>query len=240
MGKLIEIKGYSSYYIDSDTKNIVRLKNNITTIIPIKYQRCHKYKYVSLVNSKGISTMVSYDKLIRDYCINIDESFVDIEGYEGLYKINPFGKVINCSNNRELIKTKKDGYFYVSLRKDSKLKKNLVHRLLAKAFIPNPNNYPCINHKDENRSNNSLDNLEWCTYEYNSNYGTRNKRLSEISSEKCGVKCKAVNIITNEVIIANTVRELSKLIGFKYQTVYAHLRDKIQLGNYKLLKDGAI
>lgn len=47
-----------------------------------------------------------------------------------------------------------------------------IHRLVAEAFIPNPNNYPCINHKDENPSNNNIDNLEWCTYKYNANYGT--------------------------------------------------------------------
>ncbi len=52
----------------------------------------------------------------------------------------------------------------------------LVHRLVAKAFIPNPNNYPCVNHKDENKSNNHADNLEWCTYKYNVQYSLKRRK----------------------------------------------------------------
>ena len=57
--------------------------------------------------------------------------------------------------------------------------KKTIHRLVAEAFIPNPNNYPCINHKDENKENNNANNLEWCTYKYNSNYGTCRERTLE-------------------------------------------------------------
>lgn len=60
-------------------------------------------------------------------------------------------------------------YFYygVSLRKDGKYYNKSIHRLVAEAFLPNPNNLPCVNHKDENRLNNCVDNLEWCTYQHN-------------------------------------------------------------------------
>jgi hypothetical protein len=68
----------------------------------------------------------------------------------------------------------------VTICLDNKRRKNLlVHRLVAKAFIPNPKEYPIVNHKDENKSNNHMDNLEWCTYEYNNNYGTARKRARE-------------------------------------------------------------
>lgn len=60
---------------------------------------------------------------------------------------------------------------------NNKCKKMLIHRLVANSFIPNPNKLPNINHKDENKSNNMIDNLEWCDAKYNCNYGTRNQRL---------------------------------------------------------------
>ena len=63
------------------------------------------------------------------------------------------------------------GYVYVALYNNRKGKRALVHRLVAKAFLPNPANLPCVNHKDENKRNNSTENLEWCTYKYNANYG---------------------------------------------------------------------
>ena len=68
------------------------------------------------------------------------------------------------------------GYQFVGLHKNGKRKDMKVHRLVAMAFIPNPENKPMVNHKDENPLNNCVDNLEWCTASYNANYGTRNQR----------------------------------------------------------------
>lgn len=74
----------------------------------------------------------------------------------------------------------KDGYYQVHLNnKDNKRCTKQIHRLVAITFIPNPKNLRDVNHKDENKLNNSIDNLEWCSVEYNCNYGTRNKRISE-------------------------------------------------------------
>lgn len=72
------------------------------------------------------------------------------------------------------------GYLYVRINK----KKRLVHRLVAQAFIPNPNNYPQINHKDEIKTNNDMENLEWCTQSYNNNYGTRRDKISEANKKR--------------------------------------------------------
>lgn len=69
-------------------------------------------------------------------------------------------------------------YYYVSLSKNNIQKSYRVHRLVAKHFIPNPNNFPEVNHKDENKLNNSVDNLEWCTNYYNQNYGTHQQRAA--------------------------------------------------------------
>lgn len=71
------------------------------------------------------------------------------------------------------------GYCRVRIYVDGKVKRLLIHRAVAEAFIPNPKNYPTVNHKDENPYNNSMDNLEWCTQKYNNNYGTRNERMAK-------------------------------------------------------------
>lgn len=107
-----------------------------------------------------------------------------IEEYPN-YEVSSEGKIRNRLTGRilkEVIKTKRSryGYRYVFLFKNSNRKMKLVHRLVAKAFIPNPNNYPQINHKDENSLNNRVENLEWCTQKYNMNYGTLPKRRKEI------------------------------------------------------------
>ena len=115
----------------------------------------------------------------------MDEVWKDIEGYEGLYQVSNTGQVrsLNYLHTGEVKPLKQgtdgNGYKRVSLYKDGKSKTCRVHRLVAMAFILNPNNYKEVNHKDENPSNNNVNNLEWCTNEYNVNYGTRTKRASE-------------------------------------------------------------
>ena len=91
-----------------------------------------------------------------------------------MYEVDTDGRVFSKYKNRYMNPSRhKNGYLFVDLFVTSKIHKVLsVHRLIAKAFIPNPKNLPCVNHKDENPSNNSVDNLEWCTHKYNSNYGT--------------------------------------------------------------------
>ena len=74
------------------------------------------------------------------------------------------------------------GYLYVSLHKDNKAKNHKVHRLVANAFIENPEGLNEVNHKDEDKTNNTVDNLEWCSHKENCNYGTRNHRVAEANS----------------------------------------------------------
>lgn len=124
------------------------------------------------------------------------EIWKDIREYEGLYQVSNLGRVKSLKKEvirgnhvlpkiypESLLKPSDNrGYLQVKLCKDKKRKAYSVHRLVAIAFIPNPNNYPMVNHKDENPSNNKLENLEWCTNEYNLNYGTRNKRIASKNS----------------------------------------------------------
>ena len=116
------------------------------------------------------------------------EIWKDIKGYEGKYQVSNYGRVKSLNyrhtGNEKLLKPilQTDGYLYVSLCKP--LKRFSIHRLVAEAFIQNPDNLPEVNHKDENPTNNHVDNLEWCTNKYNINYGSRNKRVSESLSKK--------------------------------------------------------
>lgn len=112
-----------------------------------------------------------------------------IKGYEGLYSITRDGKVYSHINNKFLKQSHKHRYPTVNLYKNKVYKTFRIHRLVAETYIPNPNNYPQVNHKDENKSNNSVENLEWCTPSYNINYGGRNKKFS-----KC-IKCVETNKI---------------------------------------------
>lgn len=111
------------------------------------------------------------------------EIWKDIKGYEGFYQISNYGNVKSLNyrrtGNEKLMKPilQPTGYLCVMLYKP--LKNFFIHRLVAEAFIPNPDNLPCVNHKDENQTNNHVGNLEWCTYKYNNEYGTRLKRVRE-------------------------------------------------------------
>ena len=105
------------------------------------------------------------------------EIFKEIEGYEGLYEVSNLGNIRSLRKNIILKPALNQGYLQVNLVKDGITKVFLVHRLVAQAFIPNPNNLPLVNHKDYVKDNNNVENLEWCDSKYNNNYGTRNQRL---------------------------------------------------------------
>ena len=115
----------------------------------------------------------------------MEEIWKPIKDYEGLYQVSNLGNVRSLdrkTKNRNLkgkikkFDKTKFGYLRVELNNNGKKKKYLVHRLVAQTFLDNPNNYPCINHKDENKINNKTDNLEWCTYLYNNLYNNKEKR----------------------------------------------------------------
>lgn len=107
-----------------------------------------------------------------------DWEYITYQQYDfnKLYAINKNGQVINIKTGKMLksIKQTNNGYcFYVLSIGNHKQVEVSAHRLVATIFIPNPCNYPCINHKDENKSNNSIDNLEWCTWSYNCTYNQK-------------------------------------------------------------------
>ena len=117
------------------------------------------------------------------------EIWKDCKGYEGLYQVSNLGRVWSVRKQKYLNPwLDSSGYWTVELRAlNGKRKSEKVHRLVALAFIENPNNLPQVNHKDENKQNNSVENLEWCDAKYNCNYGTRNSRISQ--SQNIQVYC---------------------------------------------------
>ena len=120
----------------------------------------------------------------------VEEIWKDIPNYEGVYKVSNLGNVKSFNNrikdkNPIILKQtidRKNGYLTVSLSKNGKKKIYRVHKLVASIFIDNFNNYPVINHKDGNKLNNCVDNLEWCTYKQNIIHSWKNG-LSHISEE---------------------------------------------------------
>lgn len=120
----------------------------------------------------------------------MEEVWKSIKNYEGLYEISNLGNVKSLVNNKCVEREKVlkhiigKGYKRVILYKNNKKKRYFIHRLVAQAFIENPNNYPFINHKDENGENNNVENLEWCNHRYNCNFGTRNVRISKSLSKE--------------------------------------------------------
>ena len=104
----------------------------------------------------------------------------DVKGYEGLYAVTSCGKVWSYKYKKFLKpRATRIGYLQVGLWKNGKMKNYYAHRLVAEAYLPNPENLPQINHRDENKANNCLQNLEWCDAKYNINYGTRNDKIKK-------------------------------------------------------------
>lgn len=173
------------------------------------------------------------------------EIWKDVKGYEGLYQVSNLGRIWSVKSQKYLkpwVNT--CGYHLVGLiSKNGKQKKEQIHRLVALAFIENPNNYPQVNHKDENKGNNCVENLEWVTAKQNCNYGTRNERIAEkikgenhylygkhLSEEHkahiidSSVKSKSVcqiNIETNTIVNTfKSMREAERQTGVKHQHIW--------------------
>lgn len=107
--------------------------------------------------------------VFHPYICNM-EQFKPIEGYDGIYEISSLGNVVsNYSGKRKILKQSlmTSGYKFIRVKKDGKYKNLSVHRLIATHFLENPNSYEQVNHKDGNKLNNDISNLEWCTRSQN-------------------------------------------------------------------------
>lgn len=122
------------------------------------------------------------------------------------------------------------GYRYIKLRKGNHYKQFQAHRLVAMAFIPNPEGLPCVNHKDENRQNNMASNLEWCTYKYNINYGSCIQKIREKRS------IPVVQMTADGEIVANykSMHEAASVTGLQISKIFNVCKGKRNhTGGYK-------
>lgn len=161
----------------------------------------------------------------------MQEEWRDVKGYEGLYQISSLGRLRQIKFNHYLSPFISRGYFRYIMSKEGKKQKQLAHRLVAEAFLPNPLNLPQINHKDENKLNNDVSNLEWCTAQYNSTYGTRLQRISAIKSQKVMM----LDAVTNECIASfKSATEAATLLGLHQGHIsQVCLGDRRTTGGYK-------
>ena len=159
------------------------------------------------------------------------EIWKDISEYTGLYQVSNYGNVRNIKTSKKLKPGIKRGYYQVGLIVNKKRKWYSVHRLVAKEFIPNTENLPQINHKDENKLNNNVNNLEWCTVSYNNCYGTRLKRVKEKVSKKVlqydlnGNFIKEYNSLTEATKLNNikSIGNISMCCNGKYKHVKGYI-----------------
>lgn len=144
------------------------------------------------------------------------EIWKDIPDYEGLYQVSSLGNVKSlkretnnqsCKEDKILkLRLHKNGYYCIVLYKNHKSKELLVHRLVAKTFIKNKNNLPCVNHIDGNKQNNCVSNLEWCTASHNTKEAFRlglmkpNYELLKREREKRSIPILQIDKKTDEVI----------------------------------------
>lgn len=136
------------------------------------------------------------------------ETWKDIKGFEGLYQVSNMGNVKSLSHKVQFGRSyritketillphkQSTGYLRVTLKKNNQPKYMLVHRLVAMAFIPNPDHLEQVNHKDENKTNNCVSNLEWCNSEYNNNFGTHTERTAKAQSKAVAAYKDGVEIM---------------------------------------------
>lgn len=177
-----------------------------------------------------------------------DEIWKDIPQYEGYYQVSNYGRVKSLKrtivdsrgisktvNERILIaRVKENGYLQVSLWRNNKGKGEYVHRLVAMAFIPNPENKPTVNHKDLDIQNNHVENLEWATYKENNAYGDRLKRQGETfkANGKISKRVNQYDLDGNFIATYRSMREAERINGICNGSVSTSIKKGWNMGGY--------
>lgn len=173
----------------------------------------------------------------------MEEVWKPIAGFEGKYEVSNLGQVRRLPANNMPMKmvpqmTTFDGYAKVGLYKDKRTRGYYVHRLVATAFIPNPNNLPLVNHKDETTLNNVVDNLEWADVMYNNNYGKSRERMSKQSGRR--KKIDVFDSDGNLITTYGSVNETAEGLGYSTSWVHRLLRGRSESKEYILKYANAV
>lgn len=167
---------------------------------------------------------------------NLNE-FVPIKGFEK-YLINKDGVILSTylnSYKERKYKVDKDGYLHLGLfDSESNKKFRRVHRMVAITFIPNPNNYPIVNHKDGNVKNNNVDNLEWCTDSYNKQHSFRVLGRKPPITNNRVVKYRDKS--NGKINTANSILDFANDIGYSYEHTLKVLNDEVKWKNSSIRK----
>lgn len=171
----------------------------------------------------------------------MEEIWKDIAGYEGKYMVSNLGRVKSVERMKwngsgyyktpeRILKARQnqDSYLYVRLCKDGKVKACTIHRLVAQAFLDNPDNLPQVNHIDENKENNHADNLEWVTCRENMNHGTRNHRIAEknTNNPNRSKPVFSVDKVTGEIKEFPSIAEAGRKLGISNGNICECLKGK--------------
>lgn len=157
----------------------------------------------------------------------MEEEWRPVKGYEGLYEVSNMGRVksLHASQGRILKQGTSHGYMLVNLCKDGICNMKQVHRLVATAFIRNPNNYEVVNHKDGNKKNNTVDNLEWCTQRYNIRHACRNGLMNVNALKKSVILYK----ICGEY---DSITEAAEALGVSRQSLSRAIHKNISIHGF--------
>lgn len=168
----------------------------------------------------------------------MEEIWKPVVGYEGLYEVSNFGRVRSVDHyvhhyrgglkvvRGRILKPSFSGTGYLQVRLGAKSNNHLVHRLVAEAFIPNPDNLPQVNHKDEDKTNNCVENLEWCSAKYNSNYGDRTRKTSVAKYKPIVQKTKEGEVVK----VWDSLKNIMEETRFNDFQIRACIQGKLKKG----------
>ena len=183
---------------------------------------------------------VSFDRPLTSPFFN-EEEWTDVKGYEGFYKVSIYGEIraverIVKHGHSHLITRRglvlkpcqrTDGYLIVGLTKDNKRENVAIHRMVALAFIPNPENKPCIDHIDGNKHNNHKENLRWCTQKENSGFPIARARKSLGNLKRGGSRIAQYDKNGNFISQYTSIREAAEKTGLSYGAIFNSIHNKV-------------